>query len=131
MYPETDIPVLEITKGRWEAILGQLPLTSEERAIRLSALDISENQKEAILNRELDDLFVEGIEGPLQLQARLWASALLDHGFEKPKSLAAAVHLIEVGKMTRDGLEELMTESKEGEIEDIIQWMTLEAVLEV
>ena len=127
MYPETDIPVMEITKGRWEAILGQLPLTSEERAIRISALDISENQKEAILNRELDDLFVEGIEGPLQLQARSWASALLEHGSKKPKSLAAAVHLIEVGKMTRDGLEELMTESKEGEIEDIIQWMTLEA----
>ena len=127
MYPETDIPVLKITKERWEDILGKLPLTSEERAIRLSALDISENQKEAILNGELDDLLIEGIEGPLQLQARSWASALLDHGSEKPKSLAVAVHLIEVGKMSRDGLEKLIIESKEGELEGIIQWMTLEA----
>ncbi len=127
MYPETDIPVLKITKERWEAILGKLPLTSEERAIRLSALDISENQKEAVLNGELDDLLIEGIEGPLRLQARSWASALLDHGSEKPKSLAVAVHLIEVGKMSRDGLEKLMIESKEGELEGIIQWMTLEA----
>ena len=128
MYPETDIPVLEITKRRWEDILGKLPLTSEERAIRLSALDISANQREAILNGELDDLLIEGIEGPLQLQARSWASALLDHGSEKPKSLAAAVHLIEVGKMTRDGLEKLIIESKEEELEAIIQWMTLESV---
>ena len=127
MYPETDIPVLEITKGRWEAILGQLPLTSEERTIRLSALEISENQKEAILNGELDDLLIEGIEGPLQLQARSWASALLDHGSDKPKSLAVAVHLIEVGKMTRDGLEKLILDSNEGEHEAIIQWMTSEA----
>ena len=63
MYPETDIPIQEITTERWgKEICANLPLSSVERMKRLSALDISSNQAEAILNAEMDDILFDGIE---------------------------------------------------------------------
>ena len=107
MYPETDIPVLEISPERWDSICKNLPLSAQERKNRLSGLGLSKNQEEALLNGEIDDLLFEGIEGPLKLPAKAWASALLESGISKPNSLAASVHLREEGLLTREGAEAL------------------------
>ena len=127
MYPETDIPVLEISPERWDSICQNLPLSAQERKTRISGLGLSKNQEEALLNREIDDLLFEGIEGPLKLPAKAWASALLESGISKPNSLAASVHLREEGLLTREGAETLLMESVEGPIERIVDFMSSEA----
>ena len=127
MYPETDIPVLEISSERWESICLNLPLSAQERQDRLSGLGLSKNQEEALLNGEIDDLLFEGIEGPLKLPAKAWASALLESGTSKPNSLAVTVHLREAGLLTREGAEALLKESEEGPIETIVEFMSSEA----
>ena len=127
MYPETDIPVLEISPERWESINRNLPLSAQERKDRLSGLGLSKNQEEALLNGEIDDLLFEGIEGPLKLPAKAWASAILESGTSKPNSLAATVHLREEGLLTREGAEALLVESQEGQIERIVAFMLSEA----
>ena len=105
MYPETDIPVLEISTDRWSSICENLPLTAQERKDRLNVLDLSSNQVEALLNGEMDDILFHGIEGPLELPPKAWASALLESGSDKPNALAASVHLRESGSLTREGAE--------------------------
>ena len=127
MYPETDIPVLEISPERWDSICQNLPLSAQDRKDRLSGLGLSKNQEEALLNGEIDDLLFEGIEGPLKLPAKAWASALLESGISKPNSLAATVHLREGGLLTREGAETLLIESVEGPIEGIVDFMSSEA----
>jgi glutamyl-tRNA(Gln) amidotransferase subunit E len=127
MYPETDIPVLEITLDRWSSICENLPLTVHERKERLNVLELSTNQVEALLNGEIDDLFFQGIEGPLELPPKAWASALLETGIDKPNALAASVHLREQGLLTREGAETLLMESTEGPIETLVSWMSSES----
>ncbi len=127
MYPETDIPILEVTSDRWDAICDNLPLTTSEREGRLQGLGLSSNQIEAILNGELDDTLFEGIEGILQLPPKAWASALLEYGTEKPNALAVAIHLRETGSMTREGIAPLMADSTMRDLEPLLEWMTAEA----
>ena len=127
MYPETDVPILEITPDRWEEICENLPLTAEEREVRMQGLGLSPNQVEAIINLEIDDLLFEGIEGSLDLPSKAWASALLEHGTDKPNALAATVHLREKGLLTREGAQNLLQEAKETEINIVVDWMSSEA----
>ena len=127
MYPETDVPVLSLSVDRWGEICGELPLTSSERAERIGAYDISENQAESILNNELDDLLVEGVEGILKIPAKAWASALLEFGTTKLRALEVAIHLREEGVMTREGVNPLVSEAQLEDAEELIEWMTREA----
>jgi len=127
MYPETDIPVLEISPDRWSSICENLPLTVKERKERLNVLDLSSNQVEALLNGEIDDLLFQGIEGPLELPPKAWASALLESGTDKPNALAASVHLRERGLMTREGAETLLAESVEASADELVSWMSSES----
>ena len=127
MYPETDIPVLEISKERWGSICENLPLTVQERKDRLDVLGLSDNQVEALLNGEVDDLLFHGIEGPLELPPKAWASALLESGTDKPNALAASVHLRETGLLTREGAETLLAESVEAPVEELVSWMSSES----
>jgi glutamyl-tRNA(Gln) amidotransferase subunit E len=127
MYPETDIPVLEITPDRWSSICENLPLTVHERKERLNVLELSTNQVEALLNGEIDDLLFQGIEGPLELPPKAWASALLESGTDKPNALAASVHLREQGMLTREGAETLLMESAEAPLEELVSWMSSES----
>jgi glutamyl-tRNA(Gln) amidotransferase subunit E len=127
MYPETDIPVLEISPDRWGSICANLPLTVTERKERLNVLDLSSNQVEALLNGEIDDLLFHGIEGPLGLPPKAWASALLESGTDKPNALAASVHLRERGLLTREGAETLLAESVEAPAEELVSWMSSES----
>jgi glutamyl-tRNA(Gln) amidotransferase subunit E len=127
MYPETDIPVLEISPDRWSSICENLPLTIKERKERLNVLDLSSNQVEALLNGEVDDLLFHGVEGPLGLPPKAWASALLESGTDKPNALAASVHLRERGLLTREGAETLLAESVEAPAEELVSWMSSES----
>ena len=127
MYPETDVPLLKITQDRWKSVCENLPLSLSQRVERLSALEISSNQMEAILNAELDDILVDGINGELNLPSKAWASALLEHGTGKVNSLAVSVHLRETGLITRDGADELVRDAETEEIELLLDWMQKEA----
>lgn len=83
MYPETDIPLLEVSLEHWGEIRDDLPLSTEQRRERLQELDLSENQMEAILGSEMDDVLIIGVEGgPCgcpPLPAKAWASVILDN----------------------------------------------------
>ena len=127
MYPETDIPILGISSDRWNSICENLPLTAQERKERLNILDLSPNQIEALLNGEIDDLLFHGIEGPLELPPKAWASALLESGTDKPNSLAASVHLRERGLLSREGAVTLLDESTEASVEELVLWMSSES----
>ena len=127
MYPETDIPILEISPERWSSICENLPLTVQERKERFDVLDLSPNQVEALLNGELDDILFQAIEGPLELPPKAWASALLESGSDKPNALAVTVHLREQGLLTREGAETLLAESVESPIEELVSWMSSES----
>ncbi|DAC44943.1 MAG TPA: Glu-tRNA(Gln) amidotransferase subunit GatE [Candidatus Thalassarchaeaceae archaeon] len=127
MYPETDIPLQDISIERWKLICSSLPLSTEERSQRLSTLDISSNQAESILNGELDDILFEGIEGELALPAKAWASALLEFGSSNVNALSVAIHLRESGQITRDGILPLIKESTGSKTSDLIDWMVSEA----
>ena len=127
MYPETDIPIQDISIERWEAICSNLPLSSDQRLQRLFELDISKNQAESILNGELDDILFEGIEGDLALPAKAWASALLEFGTSNVPALSVAIHLKETGQITREGIIPLVEESSRRKTTDLIHWMLSEA----
>ena len=127
MYPETDIPIQDISVERWEAICSNLPLSSDQRLQRLFELDISHNQAESILNGELDDILFEGIEGDLALPAKAWASALLEFGTSNVPALSVAIHLKETGQITREGIIPLVEESSRRKTTDLIHWMLSEA----
>lgn len=127
MYPETDVPILEIKHSHWSSICNNLPLSALDRKERLRKLDLSNNQVEAILNSEIDDLLFEGIEGKLELPPKAWASALLEVGTDKPNALAVSVHLRNQNLLTREGAEILISESNESPIEEMVAWMSLES----
>lgn len=106
MYPETDIPPMEISSMRWDAI--QLPMNLQERSQRLATFDISQDQAEQLVARELDDHFVDHHQ-PLPLKA--WASMLLEN--EGDYGLMALVLAAkEQGHLTREGMAPLLIQLK-------------------
>jgi len=121
MYPETDVQILSLDSERWEKINSNLPMDKNQRFLRLQKYDISENQIEAILRSELDDIFISGLmENDLStpaLPAKAWASILLDNSRSEiakksnmPLSnvswdlLALLVYSREEGIITREGM---------------------------
>jgi len=123
MYPETDIPVVPIATSHWKKISENLPPSFDERMQRLSSLNLSDNQSGAIVRGELDDYLMDGVTGSLQLPAKAWASALLDHGTDKLNALAVAIHLRENGIMTREGVEPMVSEAATDDIQVLLEWM--------
>ncbi len=123
MYPETDVPVVPLSKQMWNEAMTNLPLTQDERRARLAATNISDNQVEALLKREEDDLFHMGTGAGLHadlapLPAKPWATLLLDRIAEEVATLIAApsvaaiplpllgfcLEMREAGGVTREGL---------------------------
>ncbi|MBD13665.1 MAG: Glu-tRNA(Gln) amidotransferase GatDE subunit E [Planctomycetaceae bacterium] len=127
MYPETDIPTTPIDPAHWNSIRSNLPPTRGERLARLSSTELSENQVNALVSGELDDHFMDGISGELQLPQKAWASALLDHGTAKLNALAVAIHLRETGVITREGVDPLVNDAETSSIPNLLSWMTSEA----
>lgn len=110
MYPETDVPILNIKKERWQKILSNLPLTQQERYERISEIGISNNQIDAVVRAELDDVLIQGIEGKIDdsipsLPAKAWATAILENSEKIPfPVLASSIHLRESNLLTREGV---------------------------
>lgn len=106
MYPETDIPPLSVSSERWQEILNNLPMTIEERSSRLSGYEISEDQMNQLLSRELDDHFVAHSSG---LPQKAWATMLLEHDWDVGL-MALVLAAKEAGHVTREGMSNLLTE---------------------
>ncbi len=121
MYPETDIPIRSLDEEHWESISSNLPLTRLERIERLQSYDISDNQVEAIIGGELDDILVAAADGSQfgtpSFSAKSMASALLDNtrneiaeGIERDETeipwsvLTISLYACENGIITREGI---------------------------
>jgi len=106
MYPETDIPPFEITSEHWQDVIDNLPMTQQERYDRLSKYEISDDQLNQLLSRELDDDFVAHSQG---LPQKAWATMLLEN--EGDLGLMALVLATkEAGHVTREGMNNLLQE---------------------
>jgi len=105
MYPETDIPSFELDEDHWSMIASNLPMSSEERLTRLQNFEISSDQAKQLLNRELDDIFVEYSEN---LPHKAWATMLLEFDSE-PQLMASILQAREAGLVTREGVEKLLS----------------------
>ncbi len=156
MYPETDVAPLQIDEERFLRIESEMPPTRAKRIERLAASDLSDNQREALLGAELDDLLVAGVEGTLSegippLPAKAWGSMLLDDarrdvaeamGLAEADSasipwslIAAALYVRESGGVTRDGLASLCAKAlsegawpHSGGASESIAWLTENAL---
>ncbi|HIO85766.1 MAG TPA: hypothetical protein EYN42_00440, partial [Candidatus Poseidoniales archaeon] len=123
MYPETDIQVVPIAQEKWADIASNLPLTQGDRRDKLALCDLSENQVDALLGREVDDDFHAGRDGNLMaglagLPDKAWGTLLLDRAQEEIAELTGApsvdkvslallgfcLEMREAGGVTRDGL---------------------------
>ena len=151
MYPETDIPILKVSIEHWDGIRDNLPLSTEQRRERLQNLELSQNQMDAILSSEMDDILIMGAEGGLcgckPVPAKAWASTILDNtradlaegtGQDESKVpwpvLTLAVHAREEDIITREGLVPMARKlwlegpsSTETEFEERLEWFTQQA----
>ena len=105
MYPETDVPPLVLKADEWAGVMETLPMSDEERANRLAAHEMSTDQAEQLLARELDDVFCEHIAS---LPAKAWAALLLNHDSEPPTTLANILALREEGVLARDHVDSVV-----------------------
>ena len=95
MYPETDVPPLVLKAEEWANVMETLPMSDEDRASRLAAYEMSTDQAEQLLARELDDVFCKHVAS---LPAKAWAALLLNHDSEHPQTLANILCLREEGR---------------------------------
>ncbi len=105
MYPETDIPPSIIDGEMWHNVIANLPMTDAERESRLNGIDISDDQKEQILARELDDNFVNYLS---DLPAKAWATVLLENDEVEPKLSSLVLRAKEEGELTREAINEVI-----------------------
>jgi glutamyl-tRNA(Gln) amidotransferase subunit E len=105
MYPETDVPVFPLTDERWQEILNTLPMTDDERSDRLSKFEVSGDQASQLLARELDDIFVDNING---LPHKGWASVVLENDTADPVLCAKVLAVKEEGLLTRESMNDII-----------------------
>jgi len=109
MYPETDIPPMQIKSQTWSEVIDNLPMTDVERKDRMSNYDISTDQMEQILARELDDSFVQNIA---KLPAKAWATVLLENDDVDPKLSSLILFAKEEEKITREAINDVILHFK-------------------
>ena len=105
MYPETDIPTQKIDDSKWQSIIDNLPMTDSQRLERMNQYDISEDQKEQILARELDDSFVNFGDN---LPAKAWATVLLENDTTAPELSSRVLIAKEQGAITREAINDVI-----------------------
>ena len=105
----------------WERVRSNMPPSAEERLAKLQPLGLSENQIEALLGAELDDIihdpFGDGTPLPEGVSAKAWTSLILDRTVNEIASkagipendvpyalLCLALTCREQGNMTREGV---------------------------
>ena len=101
MYPETDIPTTPLTQEHWSNIISNLPMTDIERQNRIAEYDISNDQSNQLLARELDDNFVD-LCGDLPHKG--WAAVLLENEDENPQLCKTVLTAKENGDLTREAV---------------------------
>ncbi|MEK9650834.1 MAG: Glu-tRNA(Gln) amidotransferase subunit GatE [Poseidonia sp.] len=102
MYPETDVPPLALEASTWNGVLERLPMSDAERERRMAEFEVSQDQAEQLLSRELDDVFVEHVDG---LPDKAWAAMLLSHDDQPPQLVATVLRLKEDGALARDHMD--------------------------
>ena len=121
MYPETDIPTQTIDSQKWQSIIDNLPMTDSQRQTRMNQFDVSADQKDQILARELDDVFVEYQGG---LPAKAWAAVLLENDEIDPRLSSLVLSAKEAGEITREAINDVIAHfaGHIPEISDIISY---------
>jgi len=132
MYPETDLPLQRIDLDLWDLVKLNIPPRSAERISYLSkSHGISEDQAMQIVQRNLYDVFEDGISGAIghslgPLSPRAWARMLLEGGSQfcegftpSPIFLFTTLHLLDRGVITRDSFPMIGKWIMEGEFEQI------------
>ena len=121
MYPETDIPTQRIDSQKWQSIIDNLPMTDSQRQTRMNQFDVSVDQKDQILARELDDVFVEYQGG---LPAKAWAAVLLENDEIDPRLSSLVLSAKEAGEITREAINDVIAHfaGHIPEISDIIAY---------
>ncbi len=115
MYPETDVPPQHLPSTQWEAVMKALPMSDAQRAKRLSGYEMSIDQSEQLLARELDDVFCDHAAS---LPPKAWAALLLNHDDESPQTLANILALREDDALARDHVDAVV-EAHSGRIATI------------
>ena len=121
MYPETDIPSQKISSEKWQTILENLPMTDSQRMARMDEYDVSSDQKEQILARELDDTFVDYQN---DLPAKAWAAVLLENDEVDPRISSLVLSAKEQGEITRESINEVIAyfADKNPELDQILAY---------
>jgi glutamyl-tRNA(Gln) amidotransferase subunit E len=101
MYPETDVPARLLSNEEWAAVVAHLPPTQEERKHRLEQHELSEDQIDQVVARELDDVLLAHLGNR---PAKALASLLLEHPEHAPEFLVMLLDLRETGRLSRDGV---------------------------
>ena len=118
MYPETDIPTKTIDANMWQNIQNNLPMTDEQRQSRLNDFDISKDQQQQLLAREMDDIFVEHIG---DLPAKGWATVLLENDTASPILAKLVLTAKENGDLTKEGINQVIHAFRDKPIPEITQ----------
>ena len=121
MYPETDIPSQKISSEKWQSILQNLPMTDTQRMVRMDEFNVSSDQKEQILARELDDTFVDHQNG---LPAKAWAAVLLENDEVDPRISSLVLSAKEQGEITRESINDVIAyfADKNPELDQILAY---------
>ena len=121
MYPETDIPTQQIDRQKWQSIIDNLPMTDSQRQKRMNQFDVSADQKDQILARELDDIFVEYQEG---LPGKAWAAVLLENDKIDPRLSSLVLSVKEAGEITREAINDVIAHfaGQIPEVSDIVAY---------
>ena len=121
MYPETDIPSQKISSEKWQSILQNLPMTDSQRMLRMDEFNVSSDQKEQILARELDDTFVDYQNG---LPAKAWAAVLLENDEVDPRISSLVLSAKEQGEITRESINDVIAyfADKNPELDQILAY---------
>lgn len=121
MYPETDIPTQRIDSQKWQSIIDNLPMTDSQRQTRMNQFDVSADQKDQILARELDDVFVEYQDG---LPAKAWAAVLLENDEIDPRLSSLVLSAKEAGEITREAINDVIAHfaGQIPEVSDIVAY---------
>ena len=105
MYPETDIPSFSLASDKWQAIVDNLPMSDDERNLRMQQFNISQDQAGQILARELDDIFVNNID---DLPHKGLATLILENDTANPSLLANVLRAKESGHLSRESMNEIV-----------------------
>jgi glutamyl-tRNA(Gln) amidotransferase subunit E len=106
MYPETDIPSFILSNQEWLTILENLPMSDDERNMRMQQFEISQDQSKQIIARQLDDIFVDNIG---DLPHKGLATLLLENDTVNPQLLANVLRAKEAGHLSRESMNEIVT----------------------